>query len=477
MPSTSINRRTQEGEVRGTRLLVIGGGFAGCAAAASLRDQGASVTLLDDRRTLGGRARSDDFAGFVIDTGAQLVATSFTRTLGLLSSSRVGVWSAADANDDTPLHRVKGRDAYVRGDDRFPLQFGSVRSLLAFGGLGALEKLKLAAHLLPALTAHHAALDAAAINVPVALDADTARSYMATRVSIQAADVLVEPPLNGFYALRGSEASLAFYLMLGRYASDSDMLAPEAGWSRVLEAALHGVTCSQDVTVRELTMTVGGGVRALASDGREWSADGAVIATGPRSAAALLAPHLMDDDALLRWLLTIAMRPTWTLALALDVAPRRDAFGVFHDARHAQRVSACAVLGAKLRHPSADRDVVLAWPTPDAVRGLRDGSSEHIAAAMLGEIEALVPEVRGHVRRARVYRFDEGTPVAHPGFAADRVRGRALAAQIALPIALAGDYLSAPLIEGAVSSGLLAADLLMARTRARTRVPGQGNRP
>ena len=87
--------------------------------------------------------------------------------------------------------------------------------------------------------------------------------------------------------------------------------------------------------------------------------------------------------------------------------------------------------------------------------------------AMLPEIETLVPEVRGHVIRARVYRFDEGTPVAHPGFAAERAHGRALAAQLEAAIVLAGDYLTAPLIEGAVASGNDAAALLENKLAAR----------
>lgn len=398
---------------------MIGGGFSGIAAAVSLRDLGASVTLLDDRATLGGRARSDDLEGFTIDTGAQLIASSFARTVGLISSSsspslsssasasrRVSLTADSDARPQ--LRRVAGRDAYVRGDERFPLQFGSVRSLLAFGGLSAMEKLKLATHTLPVLTKHHSALDAAALDIPAALDAGTARAYMASHVGAQAADVLVEPPLNGFYGVRGNEASLAFYLMLGRYASEGDMLAPSAGWSRALDSALAGIACQRGVTARELRMTADDRMAVLASDARSWDADGVILATGPRSAAALIGPLLGDGDPLLHWLASLTLRPTWTLALAVDTVPRRDAFGIFHDARHARWVSACAVHGAKLRQPPADRDVVLAWPTPDAVSELMNDTPENIAAAMLPEVERLVPGLRGHVSRARVYRFDEG---------------------------------------------------------------------
>jgi len=82
------------------------------------------------------------------------------------------------------------------------------------------------------------------------------------------------------------------------------------------------------------------------------------------------------------------------------------------------------------------------------------------------EVEELVPAVRGHVARARVYRFDDGIPIARPGFVADRARGRALADGVPLPVALAGDYLTTPMIEGAVASGERAATVLAARLAA-----------
>ncbi len=447
-------------------MLVIGGGFSGVAAATALRARGASVTLLDDRATLGGRARTDEMEEFSVDTGAQLVSSSFARTLALLGRrAHTGELRAVARPARIPdtLHDVPGRDAYLRDGERFPLQFGSVRSLLAFGGLSALEKLKLATHLLPMLTTNHAALDAGAAKIPPGIDALSARGYMSANVGVRAADVLVEPPLNGFYGVRGDEVSLAFYLMLGRYASDGDVLAPTDGWSRALSAIVGDVDYRPATKVLGLAIAGDGTATARTEDGSSYSADGLVIATGPRSAATLLAPILDAGHPLPRWLSSVALRSTWTVALVLDRAARRDAFGIFHDAPHAHRVSACAVHGAKMPSPPDDRDLVLAWPTPAAIAELQRETSAALVSAMLPEIERLVPEVRGHVVRARVYRFDEGTPVAHPAFGAEREKGRALAAALEPRVVLAGDYLTAPLIEGAIASGNEAASLLERR--------------
>ncbi|MDQ3810633.1 MAG: hypothetical protein M3336_10110, partial [Chloroflexota bacterium] len=134
----------------------------------------------------------------------------------------------------------------------------------------------------------------------------------------------------------------------------------------------------------------------------------------------------------------------------------------------ARAVSACAVHGAKAgRHAASDRDVVLAWPTPAAAIRLVDATSETIVEAMMPEVERLVPEVRGRISQARLYRVEEGTPLARPGFAADRARARRLVEQLTSLIVLAGDYLTMPLVEGAVASGEWAADLLLAKAAAR----------
>ena len=101
--------------------LVIGGGFAGATAAARLSAAGVRVTLLDDRAVLGGRARSDDLDGVTIDVGAQLVTSSFARTIRLLQPAGGG-----DASRG--LRRTPGRDVFVRDGARLPIQFGSVRN-------------------------------------------------------------------------------------------------------------------------------------------------------------------------------------------------------------------------------------------------------------------------------------------------------------------------------------------------------------
>lgn len=437
------------------KALVIGGGFAGVSAAVQLRAKGLAVTLIDRNAALGGRARSDDFGGTTIDVGAQLIAVSFEKTVALLNratgsrSGKPSMRSSARAL----LRATNGRDVFVHGDVRHPIQFGSMTSLLRFGGLGAMDKLKLGAHIVPLLARHHGRLSADAQLVDASLDRESARAHMVTHVGERAADALVEPAFNAFYAAGGDEMSFAFYLTLARYGSDAGMLSAPGGWSLALSSALLDAECVLDTRIESLAFPPGGGVLARSDDGREWPADGAVIATDPRSASALL-QNSQGSAPLSQWLSALQLRQTWTLALETAVVLNHDAFGMMRHPADAREVSACAILGTKLG-PEAptNADVVLAWPTRDAAERLKSESSDAIVAAMMPEVELLVPQLKDHVTRARLYRFDPGNPIAAPGFLADRAHGRKLADALPFPVTLAGDYLTMPMIEGAVASG------------------------
>jgi len=447
------------------RIVVIGGGFAGCAAAAALRTHGLAVHILDEQATLGGRARSDVLDGLTIDIGAQLFASSYARTLRLLtpdSGFDDRSWRSPSAWPPG-LRPSPGRDALVRNGAQLPVQFGSLRSLLAFSAITPREKLGLGRSLLPLLARHRRALDASGERVPESLDGQSARAFVGSYISENAVSVLAEPPLNGAYAMRADEVSLAFFLTLGHYISEGATLAAIPGISTLLATSLRGARHVPAIRVSALARSEHE-IHVRAADGATWAADGVVIATDPHTAAQLVAPLCPSDAPLVHWLAGRELRRSWTVAFSVDRALPHDVFGIFEDATHAQLVSACAVHGAKFGADAPrGRDAVLAWPTPRAVEQLASEPAAGIVEAMRPEVERMVPAIAGRIARARVYRFDRGTVVPRPGFVKDHARGRELANALPLPITLAGDYLATPIIEGAVASGLRAADALMSR--------------
>ena len=66
-------------------LLIVGGGWAGIAAAIKLVRHGKKVTLLESARQLGGRARAVQASGLCVDNGQHLLLGAYHETLGLLA--------------------------------------------------------------------------------------------------------------------------------------------------------------------------------------------------------------------------------------------------------------------------------------------------------------------------------------------------------------------------------------------------------
>ena len=66
------------------RVAVIGGGWAGCAAAVTLAAAGIPVTLFEQARTLGGRARRVMHDGIALDNGQHIVIGAYRQTQALL---------------------------------------------------------------------------------------------------------------------------------------------------------------------------------------------------------------------------------------------------------------------------------------------------------------------------------------------------------------------------------------------------------
>ncbi|NTV96840.1 MAG: DUF3830 family protein, partial [Thiobacillus sp.] len=80
-------------------VAVVGGGWAGLAAATALADAGYTVHLHEAARQLGGRARTVDWNGLAIDNGQHLMAGAYSATLALMD--RVG------AADRIEHHRLE----------------------------------------------------------------------------------------------------------------------------------------------------------------------------------------------------------------------------------------------------------------------------------------------------------------------------------------------------------------------------------
>jgi oxygen-dependent protoporphyrinogen oxidase len=164
------------------------------------------------------------------------------------------------------------------------------------------------------------------------------------------------------------------------------------------------------------------------------------------------------------WLNEVRMLPTTTLALLVEGRLDADFFGLSFPRGTPPGdvlVALCVESRKTVGLVQAGREAVVAFPAPLLARELSNAEPSVVVERLMPAIDMVFPGIRSRVIRARVHRFNEGYTVFWPGYLEHLLRfdGDWLPPSLVL----AGDYLVAPTVEGAVISGRRAASLLQRR--------------
>jgi len=280
-------------------IAIIGGGWAGCAAAATLARAGHRVTVFEAARVLGGRARRVELDGRNIDNGQHILLGAYRATLKMMRM--VGV------KPDQAMLRVPLQMRYPPdsgGMDfvapRLPAPWHMLFALWRSSGLARADKLALARFSTTARWMGWRLNDDCSVSELLTRFDQTERliRLMWTPLCIAA---LNTPP---------QRASAQVFLnvlrdSLGARRAASDMLIPRADLSQLFPEA-----AAEYILRHGGSVICGSSVQALERAGTQWRivtgsaqpdaelVDGVIIATAPEAAAALLAPHAGADVAL-----------------------------------------------------------------------------------------------------------------------------------------------------------------------------------
>lgn len=278
-------------------VVVVGGGFAGLAAATRLAERGVAVTVLEARGRLGGRAYSfqDEATGTVVDNGQHAMMGCYSATLGFLA--RIG--AAAQVVRQPSLHvelRHPSRGSGVISCPPLPGPLHMLGGVLRYGLLTPTERLRalVAGVRLMALRRRHDPW-LASVTVDEMLIAlgqsPNARACFWHPIAIA---TLNESP--------GRAAAAPFVEVLARAffgsRADSQFVLPRVGLSEMyvdgarafLEARGGHVELHAPVAAVFLK---GGRVDGVAlRDGRRLFADACVLAVPPTALGSLLPPTL-----------------------------------------------------------------------------------------------------------------------------------------------------------------------------------------
>jgi squalene-associated FAD-dependent desaturase len=437
-----------------TRVVVVGAGFAGLAAAVRLARAGARVTLVERRPFLGGRAYSfaHPATGEPVDNGPHALMGAYTEALDFLAE--IGAAGKLDVQPRlhvTLAHPALGTGAIAAPPIPGPLQ--APAALLRYRLLSRADRVRL---LLGALRLARGRVPLTGRTVAEALAAVGQSAAACERFwhplalatlnegpALAAAGPFAAVLRRAFFA--GPAAArfvLARVPLSELYADDARRTIEEGGGMVVTGAPAVSLALGE------------GRVGAVVlREGPHLEADAVVLAVPCAALLRLLPPSLREAPSF-RALASVGTSPIVSTHLWLD---RRVAWGS----------AFLGLLGGRAQWlfdggAAADGGHRLASVTSGA-RFWEESSDDEIAAEVLAEARAVLPALReARCQRALVVRERHATLSLTP--AADAVRP-----PVVTPLSnlfLAGDWVQTGLpatIEGAVQSGREAADHALAQ--------------
>jgi squalene-associated FAD-dependent desaturase len=448
------------------RVVVVGGGLAGMAAALACADRGTRVTLLEARPRLGGATFSFRRHGMWVDNGQHVFLRCCTAYRGFLRRVGAEGRTSLQPRMAIPVLSPGGRRGWLRRS-RLPAPLHLAGSLATYPFLRPAERAR----------AGMAALALGRIEPSSDLDRRTFGAWLRERRQSPAAidrlwNLIALPTLN----LSADEASLALAVKVFRTGLLDAADAGDVGYATVPLSELHaepaaaalaaaGAAVRTRAAVRaiEVDPTGGFGVRV---DGQRLDADAVVVAVPHEEAALLLPAGALADPAALRGLgrspivnvHVVYDRPVMDLPFAAGVGTPVQ--WVFDRTRQAGLA------------PGGDQ--YLAVSLSGAASEIEERTGD-LRRRFLSALEALFPAARGAtVRSFFVTREPAATFRQAPGTAALRPGPQTAVAGLSLAGAWTDTGWPATM-EGAVRSGLAAASVVLRslELRPRAHVPAE----
>ncbi|HEX8395723.1 MAG TPA: FAD-dependent oxidoreductase, partial [Longimicrobium sp.] len=421
-----------------------------------LRAAGAHVTVFDSAPGPGGRACTHGVDGFRVDPAVQLVSASYANFARVLRA----------CGADGLLQRSPGRDALWRKGRAHEVVYGSPASMLASGALPLALKLRMGAQYLPYLQRYAGSLDLSALERAAAagLDGESIADWGGRELGRDFVDLLAAPLLATLYGCAPAEASAGFYHALAREGMSLEVQALHGGMGGLGRAAADRLA-SRGAVLRFGTPVLGvdagesgAVVRTAAGD----EAFGAVVVAVPAPAALEIAKFLTPPAA--KALAAVRVRPAATLALLLDRPVGVRWFGLSYAGGESRGAAAACVQENKVGGlVPPGKGLVTVFALPAAAERLLGADVDAAVRMLVPDVARALPGIERHVERAELYTWRDGWTLFGPGALGRLPALRAAAWESSPRAVLAGDYLYAPTVEGAVTAGLDAADLLVER--------------
>jgi oxygen-dependent protoporphyrinogen oxidase len=425
--------------------------MAGLAAAHCLASSpSVDVQVLEKAARPGGRILTEEVAGISIDTGAQILANSYTYTLRLIRQY--------DLTDD--LVRISRSNAIVRGGHLYELH-PDPRILLT-PLLSTKSKLALFRALGP-LALKWRQLDAHRFARAGSLDTQSLANYAQEALGQEVLDYLLAPLLNGIFYYTPEHTSQALLFLLLKAALGLKLYTLNGGLQRLPQAMATHLPISYGVEVMSVGRNQAGGyVVQTLCDGQEQEilADGVICAT-PASSVTTLIPDLDGEQH--AFFDAIRYSSTVALSVGLSNPIGGDLYGFFSGPTETRYLGAVTIESGKRAHPHpTGHDVITLFASALVSRELIEQADHAIYERLWADLARTgFPPPAAHAQLTyRIRRW----PLAVPLFDVGHFRRLQTFMQGKFEngaVMYAGDYLGGPFIEGAITSGYDAANRLL----------------
>jgi protoporphyrinogen/coproporphyrinogen III oxidase len=429
------------------KVIVVGAGMAGLAAAYRLRQAAVDVTVLESSDHVGGRLRTDTRDGYLIERGAQLITSTYRNALGLVKE--LGL--TAELKPTSPWMAIvkDGRPRRMPSGAMFPL-YALTTGLVSLPDLARFiwhtTKLKW-----PPVDNYSAWAEYD--------DEDTAR-WCAPRLG-RATDYLVEPLVAGGLLCEMEETSRAATLATLALTDNgrSKEMTLVRGMGSLPETLAAKVNVKLESPVQSIETRDDGAVVQLS--GEQMRADHVVLAATAPIASRLyrggdeVERRLMATEYVQGVKIGIATSRHWRNEPGL-----KDVWGFLIPRPDRQFVASATLESAKDLARVPDGEMLNLFVKTGAAGALMDLSDDEIVAKVLPDIERFFPGATSTKRFAEVVRLPHALPKSPVGRSRDLAEYRKTRPP-SRRVLLAGDYLGLPHFESAIETGMWCADQII----------------
>lgn len=429
------------------RVIIVGGGIAGCAAGFRLSEAGYDVLLLEADSHVGGRMSTTERDGFRIDIGASLLLQNYTAMRRLIADAGLSDEVVAPTSDVT---------GFVRDQEihRFPNH--SIRRMLTTRYLSPGEKLRAGAVAIDVLRGGRR-LTWTDPERARSIDRETARDYAVRRVrSSEVADYLIEPLCAGIAFAPPESVPAIEVLIYLRKVFGRRFFNSATGVQFLPDGLARHFTVETSARVTHVEERPDGVTVTWARHGEPEHtevASGCVIAV-PAPEIGPLFPQL--DRERRQCLEAIDYPPGIVVALGLTTIPPEPSVVLLVPEREDAHL-----LGIALDHNKAPgrapagKGLITTWWRQSWSEKHWDSSDDEVVAAAIPTVAKILPQIGDNVVLTHVHRWKRCLMVTPPGRYAAVVRFRDITGESR--VQFAGDWLASTGTNMALTTGERAA--------------------